>query len=193
MSTGAWIFATAGLVLAVAAPVSYAAATSTVAIGNTANGYTAQVDQERQLVTVDGATAKQIVHVVVGIGAGACGTVYTPPSGQAVVVTQATFDLGSGTAGQESYGVVESAGCGGVYDYFDTTDAYQAQSHTYPSGLPLSSVAVYNGTSGAAIFVTFTGYLVPAGQLPPAAPMVPGSFGKRTAPARRTAGVPGAK
>jgi hypothetical protein len=186
MSTGAWVFATAALVLAVAAPVSYAAATSTVAIGNTTNALTALVDNERQLVTVDGAQPFQTVHGVIGVGGGACGTLYTPPTGKAVVVSQVTFDLGSGTAGQESYGVLESGGCGGVYDYADTTDAYQAQSHTYPSGLALPSLAVYNGTSNAAIFVTFTGYLIPAGQVPPSAPLPRSTVNKlerRTAPA----------
>jgi hypothetical protein len=188
MSTGAWIFATTALVLGVAAPVSYAAATSTVAIGNTANGSTALVDTERQLVTVNGAQPYQIVHGVVGVGGGACATLYTPPAGKAVVVTQVTFDLGSGTAGTESYGVLETGGCGGVYDYADTAAAYEAQSHTYPSGLPLPSVGIYNGTGNAAIFVTFTGYLIPAGQVPPAAAMTPKAlqkFGKRTAPAGR--------
>jgi hypothetical protein len=170
LSTGAWIFATAALVLAVAAPVSYAAATSTVAIGNTANSNTALVDPARQLVTVEGAPPSQVVHVSTG-GQG-CVQVYTPPSGKAIVVTAVTWQLGSGTAGVHDEADLTDYPCNVVYDDAFTVQAYDVQRQTYPTGLPMPAVGLYapnNGGNYAGISVT--GYLIPASQLPPATQM----------------------
>lgn len=55
-------FATAAVVLAVAAPVGYAAATSIVVIGNTSYGATGAVDIERQLIPVEGEQPSQTVR-----------------------------------------------------------------------------------------------------------------------------------
>jgi hypothetical protein len=168
MSTGAWIFVTAALVLAVAAPVSYAAATSTVAIGNTTNGSTAFVDSERQLVTVNGVQPFQVVHQLNLVSAG-CQSIYTPPAGKALMITSVNYDIGSGASGTESYLAITDASCGTYYDIADTTQAYDVQRANFSPGLPVPSVGVYGFGNGSDL-VDITGYLIPAGQLPPNPP-----------------------
>src|SRR5690348_4805392 len=103
MSTGAWIFATAALVLAVGAPISYAAVTSTVAIGNTGSSTaTATVTGNHQLLTTTIAS-KNVVHVVGSASSDSCNLFYTPPAGKAIVVTSVTYDLFGGTSGSEQW------------------------------------------------------------------------------------------
>jgi hypothetical protein len=72
--------------------------------------------------------------------------------------------------GHESYAALGPADCSATYDYGDTIQALEAQSHTFPTGLPMASVGVYNGVTGIPIFVSITGYLIPAAQLPPDTP-----------------------
>lgn len=165
MSTGAWIFATAALVLAVAAPVSYAAATSTVAIGNPSGDYTAQVDNERQLVTVDGAQPHQMVRFAVVVSPNSCQVVYTPPAGKGLVVTQVTFRAALGTAGQTTEMFLDDSTCVNGYDYATTTDANSSEAHTYPGGLAVANLGLnVDGPGFGVVYVS--GYLIPAGQVP---------------------------
>ncbi len=163
MSTGAWIFTTAVTVAVIAPTAVYAAATSMVAIGDTTSTRTVSVTTQHQLLTTPIAP-RQVVH----FGGGAvtsCTTVYTPPAGKAVVVTSLTYEIGSGTAGDNAYGYLTDPGCTNNYDVIDTNEAYETQQRTFPTGLPLSGVAIYRITSS--YFVIYgTGYLIPASQLP---------------------------
>ena len=170
MSNGAWIFASA-VAVAIIAPGVYAAATSVVAIGNPTGNFTAYVTQAHQLQT--GLTApNNVVQTAAAIPTGTCVIVYTPPAGKAIVVTQITYDLGTGTQGIGSSAVLENGGCNGAYDFADTSQAYEAQSHTFPTGLPMPSVAVRStGTGNGQILVAISGYLIPATELPSAAPV----------------------
>lgn len=164
MSNGAWIFASA-VAMAVIAPAVYAAANSIVAIGNQSGTTTAFVTPTRQLQTVTTAPTN-IVQRFSGANAGQCAPVYTPPSGKAIVVTQITYKLGTGTQGAESYGLLTDAGCNNVYDLADTIDAHETQSHSFPTGRPMPSIALDNYVGSGAIQITVTGYLIPASQLP---------------------------
>lgn len=163
----------AAVAAAAIVPVSaHAAGPSTVVIGNPNNNSTAVVTQTHQLQTTIIAP-KDVLHFAVGIAPGTCGPVYTPPTGKAIVVTQITYDLGSGAQGTESYGELATSGCSAIYDIGDTVQAYEAQSHTFPTGLPMPSVYINNGSS-VPILVTLTGYLIPATQLPEEGPQAAG-------------------
>jgi hypothetical protein len=109
MSNGAWIFASA-VAVAIIAPGVYAATSSIVAIGNTSNDVTAYVvGGTHQLQTVT-TSPRNMVHAVTNVISG-CKTVYTPPAGKAIVVTQVTYSLGSGTPGTENFGGLFGPGC----------------------------------------------------------------------------------
>lgn len=168
LSTGAWIFASviaAGILTPTAV---YAAASSTVAVGNTGNGVTAFVTSDHQLLTTP-ISPKDVIHRFVGATGGVhCTPVYTPPAGKAVVVTSISYDLGSGTAGTEEWAELTDSGCGAIYDIGDTTQGYDTQQHVFAAGVPMQSVGVYVG-SNATAYATIDGYLVPASQLPAAA------------------------
>src|SRR4051812_28442421 len=69
----------------------YAAATSVVSIGNTTGNATAVVTGSHQLQTALTAP-NNVVHAVATVSSG-CLTVYTPPAGKAIVVTQVTYNL----------------------------------------------------------------------------------------------------
>ena len=167
MSTGAWIFATAALVLAVGAPISYAAVSSTVAIGNTGNSTTtAAVTTNHQLLTTTIAPS----NVIIASGGtdlnDNCYPVYTPPVGKAIVVTSVTYRAIS-YAGGDEWGFLTTNDCSGTdYDTFASDRAVESQSHVFPVGLPMSNVAVEAHIGGLA--VNITGYLIPASQLPSA-------------------------
>jgi hypothetical protein len=167
MSTGAWIFATV-VAVAIVAPVGvYAAASSVVAVGNASGNATALVTPTRQLQTAITSPAN-VVHAVATLPAGSCTPVYTPPTGKGIDVTQLTYDLGSATQGTESWVAVSTSGCPATYDLGDTVQAFEAQSHTFPTGLPMASVSAYNGTAST-VYITLTGYLIPSAQVPPSA------------------------
>jgi hypothetical protein len=168
MSTGAWIFS--GIIgAAIIAPAGvYAAVSSTVAIGNPSNGTTATVDGASQLLT-NASGPKNMVEFEGQASAGNCGAVYTPPAGKAIVLTEVTADLGTGTVGQESYAYLGHANCNDIVDFFDTTQGYEAQSRNYPAGLPISSVGVL-ASGSAPVYISGVGYLIPAAQLPAAQP-----------------------
>jgi hypothetical protein len=93
--------------------------------------------------------------------------VYTPPAGKAIVVTQVTYDLDSGTEGTESYVALHGTGdCSDTEaDFGDSIHAEDAQSRTFPTGLPMSAVAMTAGGVGYAI-TNISGYLIPASQVP---------------------------
>lgn len=166
MSTGAWIFATAALVLAVGAPISYAAVNSTVAIGNTGTGNTttATVTANHQLLTTTIA-AKDVVRASGG-SVGAC-PFYTPPAGKAIVVTSVTYNVFNNPVGNDFAAYLRD-GCSGYADDVETTEADMSESHTFPIGLPMSSIGLTRsssaGTGSAGVFIT--GYLIPVSQLP---------------------------
>jgi hypothetical protein len=98
MSTGAWIFATAALVLGVAAPVSYAAATSTVAIGTTTNALTAAVTSARQLQVAPATPGQSVTALLGALTCNANGN-YLVPSGKALIITGVTFYNHAASAG----------------------------------------------------------------------------------------------
>jgi hypothetical protein len=167
MSTGAWIFASA-VAVAIIGSGAYAVSNSIVAIGNPGNTTTAVVTPTHQLQTVMIAPAN-MVHAVVAASPGVCHVVYAPPAGKAIVVTQITYDLGTGTSG-ESRAALTDAACDTAYDYVDTSQAYETQTRTFPTGLPMPGVglSVFVGTTPVTVAVT--GYLIPASQLPQEVP-----------------------
>ena len=172
MSNGPWIFATGVAVALIASPSIYAAATSVVSLGNpTGNATAAVVAGTHQLQTVTTGPTNLVAAAGSALP-GNCTAVYIPPPGKAIVVTQITYDFGTGTQGTESSGGMEDASCNGhVYDFVDTIQAYETQAHTFPTGLPLAGVGIYNSSFGSApIAVSLTGYLIPATQLPPNTP-----------------------
>jgi hypothetical protein len=169
MSTGAWIFT--GLVTAaVVAPTAvYAAATSTVAIGNANGAATATVTGNHQLLTTTVAP-KDVVHAV-GSASNSCAAVYVPPAGKAIVLTSVTYDMFNNTAGNQNFAVLTGlagAACTGPYDVVDTDLVNESETRIFPIGLPMPSVGIQ--ASGGTVQVYLTGYLIPASQLPAAPP-----------------------
>ncbi len=168
MSTGAWIFT--GLVTAaIVAPTAvYAAASSTVAIGNTTNAATATVTANHQLLTTTVAP-KDVVNTV-GFASEGCDAVYTPPAGKAIVLTSVTYDMFANSDLGDHYAYLTDAGCVTAirYDPAETTLAVETETRTFPIGLPVPSVGIADVGGGVEVFIT--GYLIPATQLPPAAP-----------------------
>jgi hypothetical protein len=169
MSNGAWIFASA-VAMAIIAPVVYAA-TSVVVIGNANGAATALVTRTHQLQTVT--TAPTNVVNAVGVTGPGCETVYTPPSGKAIMVTQVTYDLGTGNAGTEAYGVLTDASSA-VRDFADTEQGFESESRTFPTGLAMSGVGICSNIGNSEVIVAVSGYLIPATQLPPEPPQYHG-------------------
>jgi hypothetical protein len=172
MSNGAWIFASA-VAMAIIAPAVYATATSVVTIGNQNSSATALVTATRQLQTVTTAPTNVVVAIG-GAAANDCVPIYTPAAGKAIVVTQVTYDVGDGTQTHESYGVLKDANCNHSYDLVDSVQAYETQSHTFPTGMPMPGVAISNQYGAASVIVAVSGYLIPATQLPPEPPQLHG-------------------
>jgi hypothetical protein len=174
MSNGAWIFAT-GIGMAIIGSGAYAVSNSIVAIGNPGNTTTAVVTPTHQLQTVMAAPAN-VIHAAAAIG-DACTTVYTPPPGKAIVVTQITYDIGSGTATPATdyfatlYGDVD---CMNGYDVADTYQGFETETRTYPTGLPMPSIYVVGSQASDSTLIIVTGYLIPATQLPPEPPQYHG-------------------
>jgi hypothetical protein len=178
MSTGAWIFT--GLVsAAVIAPTAvYAAVNSTVAIGTKTSSVTANVTQNRQLLTATVAP-KDVIHInLYTPTTNGCSGGYTPPAGKAIVIMEVTYALGSGTAGLSRSAALETINCTNGYDWVETVQARETQSHVFPIGLPLPSVGLYNG-GGGTVYADMTGYLIPATQLPAAAVVTQGPVPRR--------------
>jgi hypothetical protein len=163
----------AAIAAAVIAPMAVnAASTSTVSIGNPTGNGTALVTPTHQLQTVTTPPNNE-VRAIGAIPSASCQPIYVPPAGKAIVVTQITYDMGTGVQGQESYGVLEPADCNdNTYDFADTVQGYEAQSHTFPTGMPMPSVGFRYEIGSNAVLVAISGYLIPATQLPPA-PMPP--------------------
>ncbi len=184
MSTGAWIFTSVVAASVIAPTAVYAAVTSTVAIGNAAGNTTVAVTAQRQLLTATVAPGA-VLRISGAVAGTQCAPLYTPPAGKAVVVTSVTFDVGTGTAGSPAYGYLLDAGCGTIYDYVDTREASETQSRTYPIGLPMPSVGLFGGSGQVVLRAYLTGYLIPASQLPAAAPSDQGAFPVDPLPHRR--------
>jgi hypothetical protein len=168
--TGTWIFAGA-VASAIAVPMTAGAANSTVAIGNPSGNRSAYVAPTRQLQTTIIAP-NDVVHAGARVDPGSgCIVLYAPPAGKAIVVNQVTYDLNSGAEGTESYAAIEDASTCGDFptDFGDTVHAYEAQSHTFPTGVPMPGVYASAGGTGYVI-IMLTGYLIPATELPPEAP-----------------------
>jgi hypothetical protein len=109
MSTGAWLFA--GLIgAALVAPAGvYAAVNSKVAIGNPGpSTVTATVTQEHQLLTTT--VDPRQMFTFVGNASGICDTLFMPPEGKALMVTNVTFYLGT-NGGSEANGILENSHC----------------------------------------------------------------------------------
>lgn len=171
MSTGGWIFT--GLVTAaILAPTAlYATASSTVAIGTTTNGRTANITANHQLLTTT-ISPQHVVHAY-GFANNGCLDVYTPPAGKAIVVTSVTYDMFGNNPGNENIALLTDATCNILYDEAETTLADETESRTFPIGLPMPSVGIrHAGGDAAGAGVWITGYLIPASQLPPAAPAI---------------------
>ena len=173
MSTGAWIFATAVTVAGITAPSVYAAATSTVAIGNTANSKTATVTSSGQLLTVT-VDPKSMVRGTGYLSSSQnCWSVYTPPAGKALVVTSVTYTVAYATEGVNNSMYLTNANCSAFYDVAYSDHATDTMFHPFPTGLPLASLGVYVLPSygeNTENDVAFTGYLGPATSLPTATP-----------------------
>jgi hypothetical protein len=169
MSTGAWIFSTAALVLAVAAPVSYAATTSRVIIGSRGSSNTAHVTSQHQLLST-AVSPQNVIKIGSGPASTGCNSVYTPPPGRAIVVTGISYDMYGGTSGDEMYLGLANSHCSGssFVDILDTDQAVDSQYHAFPTGIPLRSVGIYwgPGVSGGSGGAFLTGYLIPASQVP---------------------------
>ena len=165
MSTGAWICA--GLIGAAAvAPASvYAATLTKTLIAGPGGTNVASVTGQHQLLTTQIAPA-QVVRAVKNLNSAGCTTVYTPPAGKAIVVTSVVFTYGTGIDGNEQFGgLVDHCGLGStVYDQFDAVDKFGTIQHTFPTGVPMASIALTN--SGASVTVFAYGYLIPASALP---------------------------
>jgi len=167
MSTGAWIFT--GLVCAaVIAPTTvYAASIARFALVSPSGKYAAGITAQRQLLTTPIGPA-QVIRISGGSFSG-CKTIYTPPALKAIVVSSVVYTFGSGTAGTEHFGGLGPAGCTPIYDQIDGVDKFATIQHTYPTGLPMKSIALSNSGAGL-INVFVVGYLIDATWLPPAAP-----------------------
>ena len=166
LSTGGWIFASVVTVSLIGAPAAvYAASTSTVSIGNPTGTTTANVDPERQLLT-NAATPSTVVHGSVLDETSACVALYSPPAGKAVVVTSITYAIGDGGGSQGPLVELSDESCTAApYDVAATVSGKDTFQHLFPAGLPMPSLGIDGGDDTT---VTFTGYLIPAGQLPTA-------------------------
>jgi hypothetical protein len=165
MSTGAWIFC--GLVCAaiVAPTAGYAASITKVLVVGPGGTNTATVTPQHQVLTAPVA-ASQVVNVVKVVHSG-CTSVYTPPTGKAIVVTSVVYNFGTGTPGSEAFGGLFNAGCNRIYDQIDGVQAFDTLQHTWPTGLPMNAVAATSSGSDITVFVT--GYLIGSGSLPKSA------------------------
>ena len=163
MSTGAWIFT--GLVsAAVIAPVTvYAAAITKVALVGPSGTHAVSVTAQGQLLTAPISPAR-VIRISGGSLSG-CKTVYTPPAKKAIVVTSVVYTFGSGTNGTEHFGGLGPGTCSSIYDQIDGVQAFDTIEHTFPLGLPMSSVAITNSGAGL-INVFITGYLIDSSALP---------------------------
>jgi len=165
MSTGAWICL--GLVAAaVIAPVSVeAVAPSTVALVQPGTGTpTSRITAQRQLLTTQVSPEMVVRAVKVVQSNSGCQAVYTPPAGKALMLTSVIYNYGSGTNGVENFGGLFSLGCGSIFDQIDGVQAYDTIQHTFPSGMPTNGVAATS--SGGAVTVFVSGYLIASSQLP---------------------------
>ncbi|MDX6296626.1 MAG: hypothetical protein QOI51_483, partial [Nocardioidaceae bacterium] len=100
-----------------------------------------------------------------------CATIYTPPAGEAIVVTSASYGVGNGSAGTLVQTMLTDPTCSYWYDTAWTDKGLETQFHPFPIGIPMpvvtaEAVSVSSGSSA----ITITGYLIPAGQLPAAPP-----------------------
>ncbi len=165
-STGAWIF-TCLIAAAVLAPATvYAAAITKTAITNSTGTTAATVTAQHQLLTAN-ISPSAVVRISGGSNTAGCKSFYTPPAHKAIVVTSVVDTFGSGTNGVEHFGGLGVANCGEIYDQIDTVQAFDTIQHAYPSGLPLPSIGISNG-SNSLINVFIVGYLIDSSALPPA-------------------------
>ena len=164
MSTGAWI-CTGLICAAVLAPASvYAATLTKTLIAGPGGTNVASVTSQHQLLTTPIGPA-QVVRAVKTWSAG-CTSVYAPPAGKAIVVTSVVYNYGTGVEGNEEYsGLLDHCGIGGtVYDQIDGVKKYDTLQHTFPTGVPMPSIALSNVGGTVTVFVY--GYLIPASSLP---------------------------
>ena len=182
MSTGAWIFT--GLVCAaIIAPASvYAATLTRIALYNSSGTYAAGVTPQHQLLTTP-IGANVIVRIGGGSATANCKTIYTPPTGKAIVVTSVVYTFGTGVAGQEQFGGLGPINCTAIYDQFDGVQAYDTIQHTYPTGLPMSSVAISN-SANKLVNVFIVGYLINSSSLPAAIAPAHAAAEVKSVPAR---------
>lgn len=165
VSNGAWICA--GLIGAAAvAPASvYAATLTKTLIAGPGGTNVASVTGQHQLLTTQIAPA-QVIRAVKSLNTAGCTSVYTPPTSKAVVVTSVVFNYGTGIEGSEQFGgLVDRCGVGAtVYDQFDGVEKFGTMQHSFPTGVPMPSIALTN--SGASVTVFVYGYLIPVTALP---------------------------
>ena len=182
MSTGAWIF-TGLICAAVIAPASvYAASLTKIALYNSSGTYAAAVTPDHQLLTTP-TGSNRVVRISGGSNTANCKTIYTPPAGKAIVVTSVVYDFGSGSANVEQFGGLGPVNCTAIYDQFDGVLAFQTIQHTYPTGLPMSSIAISNSTNKL-VNVFIVGYLINSTSLPSGAAANGANIVKAAVPAR---------
>jgi hypothetical protein len=164
MSTGAWI-CTGLICAAIIAPATvYAASITKVLVAGPGGTNVATVTAQHQLLTAQ-ISPSQVVRVVKGVpSGGGCTTVYTPPTGKAIVVTSVVYNFGSGTNGVENFGGLFNNGCTKVYDQIDGVQAFDTLQHTWPTGLPMAGISMT--AAGGEITVFIYGYLISATSLP---------------------------
>ena len=166
MSTGAWIF-TGLICAAVIAPASvYAASLTKIALYNSSATYSAGITPQHQLLTT-AIGSNSVVRISGGSNTANCKTIYTPPTGKAIVVTSVVYTFGTGVPGQEQFGGLGPINCTAIYDQFDGVQAYDTIQHTYPTGLPMRSVAISN-SANKLVNVFIVGYLISSTSLPAA-------------------------
>lgn len=165
MSTGAWIFT--GLVCAaVIAPATvYAATITKVALSGSNGTNVATVTAQHQLLTA-AIPPSQVVRVVKTVSTG-CTSVYTPPAGKAIVVTSVVYNFGNGTDGSEQFGGLlnRCSAPASVYDQIDEVQKFGSLQHTFPTGVPMPSIAMTDSGPGS-ISVFVYGYLIDSNALP---------------------------
>ena len=121
---------------------AYANSSSTVSVGNANNNATAAVAGTHQLETTL-AAPNNVVLTSTGIAAHSAGRC-TPRRRARRSFSRRSPTIWAPARREPSFALLANAACGAVYDYADTVQAYEAQSHTFPTGLPITDVSVRN-------------------------------------------------
>ena len=94
-------------------------------------------------------------------------TVYTPPSGKALIVKSTTLSFYGGTSGSDNYAYLYGDGIfvGGL----ESANVADNHSSELGNGLYVSGAVTVTCASTGTYLATMTGYVVPSSFIPPAA------------------------